>query len=345
MTGEIPLRVAVVGAGAMGGDHVARLASRIHGGQVTAVVEPDPDRREAAIAKAPGAGGFEGLEDAIEGVAPEAVLIATPGPAHEPALVTALNAGLPVLCEKPLAPDPEAARRIVEAEQRLGAPRIQVGFMRRFDAEYVGLRDLVEAGTAGDLLLLHCVHRNAQAIRGFTQEMMITDAVVHELDIVPWLAGSPIRSVEVRRGRCNSLSPAHLGDPLLVLIELASGVLADVEINMSAHFGYQVATEAVFERGVARIGETAGLRRWQDGQVATAEHQGFITRFRDAYDREVQAWIDAAQRGTIGGPSAWDGYLAALGCDAGVRALHSGASVPVHVPPTPAFYSSGTATV
>lgn len=338
MSERAALQVGVVGAGAMGGDHLARLARRIHGAQVVAVVEPDADRRRAALAMAPGAAGFGCLEDAIQRGGLEGVVIATPSAAHAGSVMAALEARLWVLCEKPLAPDTGGARRIVDAEQRLDTPRVQVGFMRRFDAEYGRLRELIGSGSAGDLLMLHCVHRNPNVSVSATQEGMITDSAVHELDIVPWLAGSAIRSVEVRRGRPNALSPARLGEPLLLLVELESGVLADVEINMSAQFGYQVTTEAVLERGVARIGQTAGLRLWQNGHVATAEHEGFITRFRDAYDREVQAWVDAARRDTVGGPGAWDGYLAALACDAGVRALESAGPVRVTLPPRPRFY-------
>lgn len=339
MTERTSLRVCVAGAGAMGGDHVSRLAQRTHGADVVAVVEPDADRRQAALAMAPGAAGFACLGDAIERGGLDAVLVATPSAGHPEAVMAALDAHLWVLCEKPLARDGIAARRIVDAEQRLDRPRVQVGFMRRFDADYRRLRELIASGSAGDLLLLHCVHRNPRVGAGATEEGMITDSAVHELDVVPWLADSPIRSVEVRRGRPNSHSPAHLAEPLLVLAELESGVLADVEINMGAGFGYQVTTEAVLERSVARIGQTAGLQLWQEGHVAVAEHQGFVTRFRDAYDREVQAWVDAARRGTIGGPSAWDGYLAALACDAGVQALHTRGPVPVTLPPRPAFYS------
>ncbi len=338
MSEAAALRVGVVGAGAMGGDHLARLAHRTHGAEVVAVVEPDPDRRQAALATAPGASGFACLEEAIKGAALEAVVIASPSAGHEADVTSALEAGLAVLCEKPLARDAAAAHRIVDAEERLERPWVQVGFMRRFDAEYDGLRELIASGSAGRLLLLHCVHRNPGVSDAATEAGMITDSAVHELDIVPWLASSPIRSVEVRRGRPNSLSPAHLREPLLVLIELESGVLADVEINMGAHFGYQVTTEAVLERGLGRIGLTAGLQLWQDGRVSVVEHQGFLTRFRAAYDREVQEWVDAARRGTIGGPSAWDGYLAALACDAGLQALHSGGAVPVQAPPPPPFY-------
>jgi myo-inositol 2-dehydrogenase/D-chiro-inositol 1-dehydrogenase len=169
--------------------------------------------------------------------------------------------------------------------------------------------------------------------------MLVTDSLVHELDSVPWLAGSPLRSVEVRYPRPSSLAPPQLREPILALLELESGVLADVEMNVDIRFGYQVTAEAVFERGVARIGQPSGLQEWREGRTAIAEHTGFVSRFRDAYDRELQAWVDAARAGGIAGPSAWDGLLAALACEAGVRALQGGAPQVVARPERPTFYT------
>jgi myo-inositol 2-dehydrogenase/D-chiro-inositol 1-dehydrogenase len=331
-----PLRVAVVGAGVMGADHVERLSRRTRGATVATVVEPDEGRAAAAAALAPGAAVHRRFEDALAAGGLDAVLIATPGSFHVPVLLPALEAGLAVLCEKPLAPTPEEALAVVEAEQRAAGPRIQVGFMRRFDAEHEALKALVDSGELGELLLLHCRHRNAVVSAGYTESMMITDSVVHELDAVPWLAGAAVTAVEVRRGRRNGTSP--FDDPQLVLLELDSGVLADVEISVNSGFGYQVTTEAVFERGVAEIGRTGGLVRWADGHAGVAEHRGYTTRFAAAYDREVQRWADAARRGTIDGPSAWDGYRVAVSSAAGVEAQATGRRVAVEAVPTPAFY-------
>jgi myo-inositol 2-dehydrogenase / D-chiro-inositol 1-dehydrogenase len=334
------LRVGVVGAGSMGADHVTRLATRIAGATVSAVIEPDEGRARAAAARAPGAAVFGRVEDALEAGAVDAVLVATPGQFHEPVLLPVLEARLPVLCEKPLTPDPDSCWRILEAERRAGRPLIQVGFMRRFDTDYRQLRELIVDGGAGDLLMLHGVHRNPSVPGSYTQEMLITDSVVHEFDVLPWLAGAGISTVEVRYARRNPLGPERLHDPILVLMELDTGVLADVEMNVSAQFGYQVATEAVLARGVARIGEPRGLGRWQDGGFRIAEHQSFTTRFADAFTAEVQAWADAARRGELAGPSAWDGYKVAVACAAGVRALKTPGPVTVELPPAPAFYAN-----
>lgn len=333
------LRIAVVGAGMMGSDHVTRIQRRISGASVAAIVEPDADRARAAGRTAPGAALRADIREALDHDQVDAVLIATPGPAHESVILTALEAGAWIFCEKPLTPDSESSLRVLAAEQRHERPRIQVGFMRRFDAEYLGLRDLIASGDAGALLLLHCAHRNPSTGPGYTESMLITDSVVHELDVVPWLAGQPIVAIEVKRPRRNSLAPAGLHEPQLVLIELASGALATVEINVNLQFGYQVTTQAVFERGVAEIGRTGGLERWQDGEWRGAEHMTFKTRFGAAFDRQIQGWVDAVHRGAVEGPTAWDGYLAAAACEAGVEAQRTGGRVEVVATRRPPFYA------
>lgn len=340
MTTELnkDLRIGVVGAGIMGADHVTRITHRMSGARVSAVIEIDPVRAAAAAATA-GADIFTSVEEAITAEAVDALLIASPGPFHELALRPALAAGLPVLCEKPLTPDSASSWEIVQLDQQLDRPHVQVGFMRRFDTEYRALKDLVTAGDAGELLLMHCVHRNPDVPNGYQQSMLITDSVVHELDVVPWLAGSPIVSIEVKHARRNSLAPEHLREPIVVILELQNGTLVDVEMNVSAQFGYQVRTEAVFERGIARIGEAQGMQLWRDARFEIGEHTTYTTRFADAYDRQVQAWIDAVRDGRlVAGPNAWDGYLAALACEAGIKALDGGI-VPVSAPERPAFYA------
>lgn len=334
------LRIGVVGAGMMGADHISRITDRISGASVAAVIEPDAGRAAAAAGNAPGAGTFTDIEQALDADVLDAVLVATPGQFHEPVLLPVLKAGLPVLCEKPLTQEPESSRRVLEAEQKLRRPLIQVGFMRRFDREYAQLRGLIESQDAGQLLMLHCVHRNPSVPEAYTQNMLITDSVVHEFDVAPWLAGGDVKSVEVKYPRRNSLAPQRLKEPILVLAELTNGVLVDVEMNVSIQFGYQVSTEAVFEKGVARIGQPSGLERWQHERVFRGEHASFTTRFADAYDAEIQRWVNAVRNGTmIDGPNAWDGYRVALACAAGVQALNEGGIVQIPHEERPAFYA------
>ena len=333
------LRVGVVGAGLMGADHISRIQQRVSGACVTAVIDPDEVRAQTAALTAPGCAVFNGLESALAAEAMDAVLIATPGQFHFEDLESVLAAGLPTLCEKPLTPDPQSALAIVEAEVALGRRLIQVGFMRRFDPGYMELRDIIGAQDYGDLLALRCQHRNPAVPEAYTNEMLIPDSVVHEIDTVRYLTNSPIVSVEVKHLKRNSKNFPHLNEPILVFLETESGVVADVEMNVSVGFGYQVKTEAVFESGIVEIGRTSGTTIWTDGKYFGNEHVSFKTRFKEAFENELQRWVMAAKDGTTDGPSAWDGYLAAAACEAGSQAIETGGRVEVVYVTKPDLYN------
>ena len=136
----------------------------------------------------------------------DAVLIASPGDAHAEQLSACLDRGIPVLCEKPLTTDIASAYAIVQKERALGKQLIQVGFMRRFDPEYVALQKLIADGGLGNPLIVHCTHRNPAVGDHFNSEYMIRDSVVHEVDSVRFLLGQELTSVEVIKGAAMAAS-------------------------------------------------------------------------------------------------------------------------------------------
>ena len=332
------LKVCVVGAGRMGTDHIERLAHRISGAEVAAVVDVDISRAKQAAQTAPSAVALADIREALSLRNVNAVLIATPGFLHEEALAQIGERDVPILCEKPLTLDAASSWRIVEAEQRFGKKRIQVGFMRRFDIEYQRLQSLIGSGELGNLLMLHCAHRNPEVPPEFTNEMLISDSVAHEFDIIRYLTGGEIKAVQVRIGRATRYARSGLHDPQQVLLESENGVLADVEIFGNAQFGYQVATQAVFEKGVVNIGEDSGPYTRSAGRWGGQVTRSYIERFRNAYDAEVQSWVDAAKRGEIGGPTAWDGYAATACCEAGLTAQRTGNKTEVSLQAKPSIY-------
>ncbi|MEW2399005.1 Gfo/Idh/MocA family oxidoreductase [Streptomyces sp. NPDC046862] len=338
MTQRGTLGVAVIGTGRMGADHVRRIDQVISGAHVSAVVDIDAERAKHLADGIDGCTAYTDPSAAMAADGVDAVLIASPGPAHEAALLTAFEHDLPVLCEKPLTPDAASALRVMEAEQRLGRRRVQVGFMRRFDAEYMKLKALLDSGQLGRPLMLHNRHRNAASPPGFTTEMLINDSVVHEMDVTRWLLDQEITAVTVLRPTPSGNAPEGVRDPQLVLFETDGGAIVDVEINVNCGFGYQVKAEAVCERGTARIGEEQSLVTDMAGRWGGTIAQDFVERFADAYDRQVQAWVDATRRGEVTGPSVWDGYATAAVCEAGVRAQSEGGRVAVELIERPAFY-------
>ena len=323
----------------MGTDHIIRINTRMSGAIVTAIVEPDTKRAAEALKCAPDAKQFANISDAIASGLIDAALVATPGTFHEEVLLPIIAARLPVLCEKPMTPDVPSALRVVEAEVAGGKKIIQVGFMRRFDEGYIELQKQISSSALGELLALHCAHRNPSVPDWYGNEMLIADSVSHEIDIVRFLTGSPIISAEVKQLKRNKLAPERLNEPILVLLETESGVIATVEMNVSVQFGYQVITEAVFQKGVSEIGRSNGMTTWESGRSSTAEHISYLTRFARAYDDEIQSWINAAKIGQIGGPTAWDGYLSVAVVDAGLKSLKTGERVSATYVAKPALYN------
>jgi myo-inositol 2-dehydrogenase/D-chiro-inositol 1-dehydrogenase len=327
------LRIAILGVGMMGADHIARITGRISGAQVTVVNDYLPEKAAEVAAAVPGARVANDPFDAIAADDVDAVLLATPGTVHQKQLLACLEHRKPVLCEKPLTTEVETSLEVVRREAELEKPLIQVGFMRRFDPEYQQLKTLIDGGELGQPLVMHCVHRNPAVPPSFNSAMIVKDSLVHEVDVTRFLFGEEIASVQIIRPAANPAAPAGLKDPQIAIFQTASGRHIDVELFVTTGVAYEVRTEVVGELGSATIGLDVGLvRKSSPGVWGGRITPGFRERFGLAYDIEVQRWVDAVRSGVnVDGPTAWDGYAAAAVCAAGVRSLESGERVAVEL--------------
>ena len=236
------LGIGVIGTGMIGKDHIRRITDVLSGGRVVAVTDADPARAEAAAQKS-GATVYDDAAALIAAPEVHAVMICSWGPAHEEAILPALEAGKPIFCEKPLAPTQDACLRILEAEAKQGRRLIQVGFMRRYDAAYRALKAGLDAGRVGAPLMYHAAHRNASVPPGlYTSDMAISDTMVHDIDVARWLLDDEVARVRVFAGRKNSVG-GGLRDPIFTVMEMSGGTLATVEISVNIGYGYDIRGE------------------------------------------------------------------------------------------------------
>jgi myo-inositol 2-dehydrogenase/D-chiro-inositol 1-dehydrogenase len=333
------VRVGLVGVGAIGIEHLERLVKRTAGVSVVGVADADAARARTAAERFGVAAAASGTE-LIGDPSVDAVAVATSGPAHEPLVLEAIRLGKPVFCEKPLAPTRAECARILAAEQARGRRQVQVGFMRRYDPGYVAMKSVIDAGEIGAPLMVHCAHRNPVVPPTFFGDMPITDAAIHEMDLVRWLLGQEVAAaVAVHRPRQTRHAAAGLDDPLILVMEMADGALVDVEVFVNAQYGYDIRCEVVGELGTVSLPRhpgvslTRGLR--EEGDVPP----NWQTRFRPAYDIEFQDWIDSIVAGDSRGASAWDGYAAIVVAEACIRTMATSQRSPVDLEPRPAFYA------
>jgi myo-inositol 2-dehydrogenase / D-chiro-inositol 1-dehydrogenase len=333
------VRIGVIGTGAIGRDHARRINHALTGARITALSDVNSEGARAVKTDvAPDAEIFATGEELIASDKVDAVLVTSWGATHEQYVLAAIAAGKPCFCEKPLATTAEGAKRIVDAEAVAGKRLVQVGFMRRYDAGYRMLKEVVDS-EIGQPLLVHAAHRNPSVPEQYVTPMAIHDTLIHEIDVFRWLLDDDYVSAQVVFPRVSAHSHAKLKDPQVVLLETAKGIRIDVEVFVNCRYGYDIQCQVVGEEGLASLPEPMSLVTRKEAKLQSAILTDWKDRFIASYDVELQDFIDAAAKGTASGPTSWDGYVAAITSDACVVAQEApGSIIPISLPARPALY-------
>jgi predicted dehydrogenase len=145
------IAVAVVGAGVIGREHLARVAAHARC-RVAALVDPAPEA--ALLAQRNGCAHHASLDALLQGPLPDAAIVATPNVLHVPQAELLLRRGVPVLVEKPLAESVVAGERLLRAVHATGVPLL-VGHHRRHSAAISAALDCIAEGTLGRIVALN----------------------------------------------------------------------------------------------------------------------------------------------------------------------------------------------
>jgi len=335
------LRFGVVGTGAIGREHIDRITNKLSGGKIVAVTDVNQESAKQTVE-------IYQLEAVVypddkaliadENV--DVVLVTSWGPAHEATVVAAVEAGKYVFCEKPLATTAEGCMRIVEAEMKQGKKLVQVGFMRRYDSGYVQLKQVIDNNQIGTPLMIRASHRNPIVGENYTTDMAVTDTLIHEIDALHWLVNDDYKSVQVVFPRKTKYSHDKLQDPQLFTIETNSGIVMSVEVFVNCKYGYDIQCEVIGEEGIVKLPEFSSVVMRKDEKLSTGILNDWKYRFMDAYNVEIQDFIDSiTKKGEPEGPTSWDGYIAAVTSDACVKAQQTGEKEVIILQERPAFYN------
>jgi myo-inositol 2-dehydrogenase/D-chiro-inositol 1-dehydrogenase len=333
------IRVGIIGTGLIGEDHGRKLVDIINGSSVSAVADVNRARAEEVAAILGGATVFDDGHELISSPAVDAVLVSSIGSTHAEFVLACIAADKPVLCEKPLAPTAPECERILEAEVAHGKRLVVVGYMRRYDPGYRQVKAALEAGTIGEPLVLHNVHRNASVGESYTSFMTMTDSMIHEVDTTRWLLGEEITAVQVVPPKRTPLAFPHLQDPQFAILTTESGILSTVEFFANCQYGYDVRCELVGSLGAASMTNPRVASTIVAGQDLDRVPADWRERFGAAYTAELQAWISGLRNGECVGPSAWEGYAATKVVEVGVEAVKTGERMTIDYIAKPALYS------
>ena len=331
------LRIGVIGTGMIGRSHIERINNKLSGGKVIACADINKDFC-VKVAEQYNIKPYDTGEALIESPDIDAVIVTTSDAYHEQYVMAAIHAGKYVFCEKPMAPSADACRRIVDEEIKGGKQLVQVGFMRRYDPGYRQLKKAIQDRTYGEALLLHCAHRNASVTEPWDNASAVENSMVHEIDVLRWLLGEDYATAEVRYGKSTRRAKEGLHDPQIMILTTASGVRIDVESFVCNGQCYDIRCEVVCEDGILNLPKPATIEVLANTVRGNAVDADWTTRFVEAYNTELQEWINACKEGRVDGPTAWDGYACQVAAVAASRAREAQSIERVEYDEKPAFY-------
>jgi predicted dehydrogenase len=290
------VRFGVVGIGGMGSFHLSYL-SQVTDARVTAVCDPDQGKLDKAAGE--GVAKFTGHDEMLKSGLVDAVLIATPHPFHPDVTIAALDAGISVLCEKPVAVSITQARAMNAAAERAAAkdPKVKYGVMlnQRTIGLYRKLRELIQDGELGEISRVSWIMTDwfrpwaYYASGGWRATWkgegggVLINQCPHNLDLMLWTTGlTPTRITAV--GFVGKTHPIEVEDEVSAILEYSNGAIG--------HF-------------ITTTGEAPGTNRFEiigdRGRMVVENAKLLWTRTRKSVKETRETTKEAFHR-----PEAWE---------------------------------------
>lgn len=313
------LRIAVLGCGRIGRMHAANIAA--HRRAELAGVFDVHDQSADEIAATHGVTKFLAAEDVFASKGVDAVLIATPTPTHVDFIEMAVTANKAVLCEKPI---DLSLTRVNALKERLGDTDVPImlGFVRRFDPGHALARTAMLDGEIGELHQVIITSRDpGMAPDAYIESSggIFRDMTIHDLDLARFMLGEEVTVVTAHGAR--HVDPALMErcgdyDTVVVTLETAGGRQAVITNSREAAYGYDQRVELFGSRGMLISGNH--LQNPVTRHVAGATNVSaplqhfFIERYSEAFDIEIEKFVDAVVSGSPVPVGFEDGRLALL---------------------------------
>lgn len=332
--------IGLVGAGRMGSIHGRLVHGHVREASIVAIADIDSSAAARLAAELGDPPIFGSIGALLDSPAVDAVLIATSSSRHLEMIRLAAAAGKDILCEKPIALSLADTDAAIQVAAEAGV-RLQVGFMRRWEPDYVRAKARLESGAFGRPMLFKSLQFDPEpppltfadpAVSGG----IMVDMGIHEFDLARWLMASEVVEVHAFGSTYAHPSLASVGDvdSAVVNLRFANGTTGSVELARNTTYGEDVRTEVLATGGSVWVGLlSASQGAWSGGGASGAFAVDGLDATRPRFEQGLTAQARGFARSIledapVAVPAA-DGRAAFEIAEAAARSMREGRPVPV----------------
>uniref|UniRef100_A0A7S1ER13 Inositol 2-dehydrogenase n=1 Tax=Timspurckia oligopyrenoides TaxID=708627 RepID=A0A7S1ER13_9RHOD len=330
--GQGVVGVAVIGCGRIGQVHCKAL-STISSAKVVVVAD---FFEKAAIACAESFGIQRYTKDwklAVSGSDVDAVLICSPSNTHCDIIIESARQGKHIFVEKPIDYEIPRIDQALAAVASAGV-KLQVGFQRRFDANFMRVKKAVSEGEIGHPFMLSITSRDpAPPPIEYVKQSggILYDMAIHDMDMARFVMGC--EAVEISTMAASfSEEISAVGDYTTVIISIRfeNGAIGAIQCCRKAVYGYDQRIEVLGSSGAVEIGNNypnAAVVSTTNGISRDLPLNFFMDRYAEAYGREIHEFIGAIVNNTPTKVQGIDGKQPVLMALAATKSLQEGRTV------------------
>jgi myo-inositol 2-dehydrogenase/D-chiro-inositol 1-dehydrogenase len=294
------INIGVVGTGRIGKVHIATLVQSVPEAQVIAVADVDAKSAKEIAAQYNIPFVSDDPAQVINHPDVDAVVICSPTDTHARYIVEAARAGKHIFCEKPVDLSLDVIRGAIAEVEKAGV-KLMVGFNRRFDPNFMKVREMVQAGKIGDPNILKITSRDPApppaeyiAVSGG----MFLDMTIHDFDMARFIVGSEVTEVYAKAAVLVDPAIGEAGDVDTAVITLgfANGAVGVIDNSRRAVYGYDQRVEIFGSGGmVSADNNFPDNHRYlsSEGVHGSLPLNFFMDRYIEAYSNELKAFCDA----------------------------------------------------
>ncbi len=302
--GKQVLHFGIIGAGRIGREHAETLAFRMPEAKIAAITDINREAAQALAARCGIPKVAESSAEILADSAIDAVLICSPTDTHADLIVKAAQAGKHIFCEKPIALTLDRIDAALAAVKTAGV-QMQIGFNRRFDANFIRIRQAVASGEIGKPSLMHIISRDpAPPPLSYVRSSggIFLDMTIHDFDMARFLIGDEVEEVYTSAGVMVDPEIGKAGDldTVLVVLRFRNGVIGTIDNSRKAAYGYDQRAEVFGSEGKIAIENCYPNQAVVSGGKSVYRDlplNFFMERYTESYALELKSFTQSVLEG------------------------------------------------